>query len=68
MLFLTLRLAPAPPPTHTHCRFAQMMWRLNFLVTFVCLALNNSYVLYYICGMHTLFTVLVYAGEWKHHL
>lgn len=26
-------------------------------------ALNNSYMLYYICPMHTLFTVMVYAGE-----
>lgn len=42
-------------------RFAEMMWRLNFLVFFCCLVLNNSYMLYYICPMHTLFTVLVYA-------
>ena len=44
-------------------RFCQMMWRLNFLVTLCCLALNNSYMLYYICPMHTLFTVMVYGGE-----
>jgi len=25
-------------------RFCQMMWRLNFLVLFCCLALNNSYM------------------------
>ncbi|KAI7846308.1 hypothetical protein COHA_000145 [Chlorella ohadii] len=43
-------------------RFCQMMWRLNFLVLFCCLALNNSYMLYYICPMHTLFTVMVYAA------
>ncbi|PSC75701.1 CAS1 domain-containing 1 [Micractinium conductrix] len=43
-------------------RFSQMMWRLNFLVLFCCLALNNSYMLYYICPMHTLFTILVYAA------
>lgn len=42
-------------------RFAQMMWRLNFLVFFCCLVLNNSYMLYYICPMHTIFTVLVYG-------
>jgi hypothetical protein len=41
-----------------------MMWRLNFLVLFCCLALNNSYMLYYICPMHTLFTLMVYGGEW----
>ncbi|XP_048234886.1 protein REDUCED WALL ACETYLATION 2 isoform X2 [Ricinus communis] len=43
-------------------RFAQMMWRLNFLVIFCCIILNNSYVLYYICPMHTLFTLMVYGA------
>ncbi|CAI5499548.1 unnamed protein product [Closterium sp. Naga37s-1] len=43
-------------------RFCQMMWRLNFLVFFCCLALTNDYMLYYICPMHTLFTVMVYAA------
>ncbi|KAK9153250.1 hypothetical protein Sjap_000730 [Stephania japonica] len=42
-------------------RFVQMMWRLNFLVAFCCIALNNDYVLYYICPMHTLFTLMVYG-------
>lgn len=42
-------------------RFAQMMWRLNFLVFFCCVVLNNSYMLYYICPMHTLFTLMVYG-------
>eukprot|EP00756_Hemistasia_phaeocysticola_P051493 Hpha_TRINITY_DN26670_c0_g1::TRINITY_DN26670_c0_g1_i1::g.86012::m.86012 len=41
-------------------RFFQMIWRLNFLVFWVCLALGNSYMLYYICGMHTLWTFFVY--------
>lgn len=45
-------------------RFAQMMWRLNFLVVFVCLTLNNEYMLYYICPLHTLFTIAVYATLW----
>lgn len=48
-------------------RFAQMMWRLNFLVIFVCLTLNNEYMLYYICPLHTLFTVMVYATLWIGH-
>lgn len=39
-----------------------MMWRLNFLVLFCCVVLNNSYVLYYICPMHTLFTLMVYGA------
>ncbi|XP_016647800.1 PREDICTED: protein REDUCED WALL ACETYLATION 2 isoform X1 [Prunus mume] len=43
-------------------RFAQMMWRLNFLVLFCCVVLDNSYVLYYICPMHTLFTLMVYGA------
>ncbi|XP_062108839.1 protein REDUCED WALL ACETYLATION 2 isoform X1 [Humulus lupulus] len=43
-------------------RFAQMMWRLNFLVIFCCILLNNSYMLYYICPMHTLFTLMVYGA------
>ncbi|KAK3443935.1 hypothetical protein EUGRSUZ_B03976 [Eucalyptus grandis] len=43
-------------------RFAQMMWRLNFLVLFCCVVLNNNYVLYYICPMHTLFTLMVYGA------
>ena len=38
-----------------------MMWRLNFLVAMTCVVLQNSYMLYYICPMHTIFTVLVYA-------
>jgi len=43
-------------------RFAGMMWRLNFLVLFACVVLENSYMLYYICPMHTLFTLMVYAS------
>jgi hypothetical protein len=39
-----------------------MMWRLNFLVTVVCIVLQNSYMLYYICPMHTIFTVFVYGA------
>eukprot|EP00892_Ulva_mutabilis_P008402 jgi/Ulvmu1/5934/UM026_0056.1 len=43
-------------------RFAQMMWRLNFLVIVCCIVLRNDYMLYYICPMHTAFTVLVYVA------
>ncbi|KAL1560414.1 Protein REDUCED WALL ACETYLATION 1, variant 2 [Salvia divinorum] len=43
-------------------RFAQMMWRLNFFVVFCCVVLNNDYMLYYICPMHTLFTLMVYGA------
>jgi len=43
-------------------RFSQMLWRLNFLVFFACLVLRNSYMLYYICPMHTIYTIMVYAA------
>jgi hypothetical protein len=43
-------------------RFAQMMWRLNFFVLCACLALDNEYMLYYICMLHTTFTVMIYGG------
>jgi len=48
-------------------RFCQMMWRLNLLALICCMALGNEYMLYYICPMHTLFTVMVYGalGLWK---
>lgn len=39
-----------------------MLWRLNFLVFFACVILRNSYMLYYICPMHTIFTVFVYVA------
>ena len=41
-------------------RFVQMLWRLNFLVFWVCIVLGNSYMLYYICPMHTIWTIAVY--------
>jgi N-acetylneuraminate 9-O-acetyltransferase len=43
-------------------RFCQMLWRLNLLATLCCFALDNQYMLYYICPMHTLFTIMVYAA------
>ncbi|XP_047094591.1 protein REDUCED WALL ACETYLATION 3-like [Lolium rigidum] len=43
-------------------RFAQMMWRLNFFVTLCCIVLDNDFMLYYICPMHTLFTLMVYGS------
>jgi hypothetical protein len=48
----------------TLVRFAQMMWRLNFFVFFVCATMNNEYMLYYICPMHTFFTWGVYVTLW----
>lgn len=40
-------------------RTMQMLFRLNFLGFIVCVGLNNEYMLYYICAMHTLFTIFV---------
>ena len=40
-------------------RTVQMLFRLNFLGIVVCIVLRNEYMLYYICAMHTLFTIFV---------
>ncbi|KAF7062262.1 hypothetical protein CFC21_068886 [Triticum aestivum] len=42
-------------------RFAQIMWRLNFFVALCCIVLDNDFMVYYICPMHTLFTLMVYG-------
>ena len=39
----------------------QMMWRLNFVVSLLCMSLGNEYILYYICPLHTFYFVLVYV-------
>ena len=38
-----------------------MLWRLNFFVALLCLTMGNSYVLYYICPLHTFFFFMVYG-------
>jgi hypothetical protein len=42
-------------------RVLQMIWRLNFLVVFLCLSQGTSYILYYICLLHTYFFFMVYV-------
>jgi hypothetical protein len=42
-------------------RVLQMLWRLNFLVFFLCLTHGNPYILYYICPLHTFSFFMVYA-------
>jgi hypothetical protein len=37
------------------------MWRLNVSALFLLLALDNTYVLYYIVPLHTIYFVMVYA-------
>jgi hypothetical protein len=41
-------------------RVLQMVWRLNFLVVFLCLTQGTTYILYYICLLHTYFFFMVY--------
>ncbi|GMH88821.1 hypothetical protein TrVE_jg4057 [Triparma verrucosa] len=45
-------------------RLIQMLFRLNFMCLFLCLALGNTYILYYICPLHTFFFLMVYAVMW----
>mmetsp|Transcript_111241 Transcript_111241/g.309802 ORF Transcript_111241/g.309802 Transcript_111241/m.309802 type:complete len:601 (-) Transcript_111241:179-1981(-) len=42
-------------------RLLHVLFRLNFLGFCMCILLNNEYMLYYICAMHTLFTLFVMA-------
>lgn len=41
-------------------RMMKMMFRLNFLVILVVMVTDNSYMLYYICAMHTYWFLTVY--------
>ena len=42
-------------------RVVQMLWRLNFLVVFLCWSQGTTYILYYICLLHTFFFGMVYV-------
>lgn len=42
-------------------RVLQMLWRLNFLVVFLCLSQGTTYILYYICLLHTYYFLMVYV-------
>jgi hypothetical protein len=52
-------------------RVMQMLWRLNFLVLFLCLTQGTTYILYYICLLHTYYFLMVYVtmriGYEKNH-
>lgn len=52
-------------------RVLQMMWRLNFLVLFLCLTQGTTFILYYICLLHTYYFFMVYVtmriGHEKNH-
>ena len=42
-------------------RVTQMMWRLNFSVLLLMWTHGNTWILYYICPMHTFYFLMVYA-------
>lgn len=48
-------------------RALRMLWRLNFYVTVVCLALRREYMMYYICAMHTLWYLSTWAVMYYDH-
>jgi len=43
-------------------RTLHVLFRLNLLGTVTCIILTNEYMLYYICAMHTIFTLFVMAA------
>jgi len=51
-------------------RLGYMMLRLNWLVFWICLALNQELMLYYICPLHTFFFFFTYCVNgilWKYN-
>jgi len=42
-------------------RVLQMFWRLNFSVLLLMWTHGNTYILYYICPMHTFYFIMVYV-------
>jgi hypothetical protein len=46
---------------YSSIRVMQMLWRLNFLVVFLCLTQGSTYILYYICLLHTYYFLMVYG-------
>jgi N-acetylneuraminate 9-O-acetyltransferase len=42
-------------------RVMQMLWRLNFAVLLLMMIHNNTYILYYICPLHTFYFLMVYS-------
>ena len=41
-------------------RFIHMMWRLNFAVLMLMLVMNKSWMVYYICPLHTFYFILTF--------
>merc|ERR1719387_3099952 len=49
-------------------RVLQMIFRINFFVFFLCMTMDNHYIVYYICPLHTAYFLVTYAtmGLWSH--
>ena len=45
-------------------RVVQMLWRLNFSVLLLMMTHGNTYILYYICPLHTFYFMMVYCAMW----
>ena len=52
---------------YSFVRLSKMLFRLNFFVLFVCVAMNREYMQYYVCALHTTFFMFVYVfmGVWQ---
>jgi len=48
-------------------RVMQMLFRINFFVFFLCMTMNNVYIVYYICPLHSAYFLVSYAtmGIWS---
>lgn len=42
-------------------RVLQMIFRINFFVFFLCMTMDNHYIVYYICPLHTAYFLVTYA-------
>jgi hypothetical protein len=62
---LTFFSQPPPPSSSSSPvsvpRFLQTIWRLNFLAAALSLTMGNSFILYYVCALHTLQFLLVFG-------
>lgn len=48
-------------------RVVQMLWRLNFAVVLLMWTHGNTYILYYICPLHTFYFLMVYVTMYAGH-
>ena len=55
---------------YSFARLVKMLFRLNFFVALVCVALNREFMQYYVCALHTFYFMCVYlmmgiAWQWN---